>query len=429
MAYFRNFPRLSYKFGDEITTTLFQNLSVYIDLIDQIADDGAFYQTYTILDGDRPDVVSQKLYGTPNYYWTFYLLNEKIRLQGWPLTVQEIYENSRIYYPNIVITTEADLSAKFKVGHVVLQGTILNPAAKGVIVERNLNLGQLIVRPLIEVRSIEVTNGGSGYIEAPIVTITGGGGSGATASSTIVNGSVTAVNIITAGGGYRSIPTVTIADPKVVDYNVVADTIDNIVNGSILNGPYYNFLTTTVSGFARGDVDNSGGLSSADATLLRLYALNALNVTPEVNNKITTILRPAILANAATVPNFVPGGIPGVTATATATLSNNNFSASQNILTNLGEQNNLLWQFEDVTFATVKGIVNQYDSIHHYEDADGEWVDINPYDQDVSTAGKIPVTVFERLSQQNDDLKTIKVLKPNVAAQVFSEFQKVLTRR
>lgn len=429
MAFFRNFPRLNYKFGDEITTSLFQNLSVYVDLIDQIADDGSFYQTYTILDGDRPDVVSQKLYGSTDYYWTFYLLNESIRLQGWPLSVQELYENSRIYYPNIVITTEADLSTKFKTGHTILQGTILDPAAKGVIVERNLNLGQLVVRPLIEVRSINITNGGSGYIEAPLVTISGGAGTGATASSTIVNGSVTSINIITAGSGYESPPTVTIADPKVVDYNAVATKIDGIVNGDIISGPYYSFLTTTVSGFARGDVDNSGGLTAQDANLLRLFSANPLNVTPEINNKITTILRPAILSNAGIVPDFVPGGVPGVTATAVATLSTNTFTANQSILTNLGEQNNLQWRFEDVTFATIKSVVNQYDSIHHYEDTDGEWVDIDPYDQDVSTSGKIPVTVFERLQLENDNLKTIKVLKPNVAAQVFSEFQKVLTRR
>lgn len=429
MAFFRNFPRLNYKFGDEITTALFQNISVYIDLIDQIANDGSFYQTYTILDGDRPDVVSQKLYGTPDYYWTFYLLNENIRVQGWPLTVQEVFENSRIYYPNIVITTEADVSTRFKVGGTVIQGSVVNPTAKGEIVERNLNLGQLVVRPIIEVRSIEVTNGGLGYINIPEVTITGGGGIGASATATITNGSVTAVNILSGGSGFASAPTITIAPPKVIDYNNVASKITSIVNGVIISGPYFDFLTASVSGFARGDVDNSGGLTVTDANLITQYALNVSNVTADVNNKITTILRPAILANAATLPDFVPGGAPGATATATATLSSNSFRTNTNIVTVVDEPNNLNWNVLDLTSAFVRGVVDQYDSIHHYEDTDGEWVDINPYDQTVSSAGKIPVTVFERLQLENDNLKTIKVLKPSVAAQVYSEFQKVLTRR
>jgi hypothetical protein len=429
MAFFRNFPRLNYKFGDEITTSLFQNISVYIDLIDQIANDGSFYQTYTVLDGDRPDVVSQKLYGTPDYYWTFYLLNENIRVQGWPLTVQEVFENSRIYYPNIVITTEADISNTFKVGGTAIQGSVTNPTAKGEIIERNLNLGQLVVRPIIEVRSIEVTNGGLGYINIPEVTVTGGGGTGASATATITNGSVTSVNILSGGSGFASAPTITIAPPRVIDYNNVASKIVSIVNGVIISGPYFDFLTASVSGFARGDVDNSGGLTLTDANLITQYALNVSNVTADVNNKITTILRPAILANAATLPDFVPGGAPGGTATATATLSSNSFRINTNIVTVVGEPNNLNWNVLDLTPAFVRGVVDQYDSIHHYEDTDGEWVDINPYDQTVSTSGKIPVTVFERLQLENDNLKTIKVLKPSVAAQVYSEFQKVLTRR
>lgn len=429
MAFFRNFPRLNYRFGDELSTSLFQNISVYIDLIDQVANDGSFYQTYTILDGDRPDVVSQKLYGTPDYYWTFYLLNEDIRVQGWPLTVQEIFENSRIYYPNIVITTEADISNRFKVGDTVIQGSILNPTAKGEIIERNLNLGQLVVRPIIEVRSIEVTNGGLGYIDIPEVTITGGGGLGASATATITNGSVTSINILSGGSGFSSAPTVTIAPPKVIDYTNVASKIISIVNGVLISGPYFDFLTASVSGFARGDVDNSGGLTIQDANLISQYAINVENVSADVNNKITTILRPAILANADILPDFVPGGAPGETATATATISSNSFRTNTNILTVVDEPNNLNWNVLNVVTAIARGVVDQYDSIHHYEDTDGEWVDIDPYDQTVSTSGKIPVTVFERLQLENDNLKNIKILKPGVAAQVYSEFQKVLTRR
>lgn len=429
MAFFRNFPLLDYQFGNETSTAIFQNISAYIDLIDQIANDGSFYTEYTIQDGDRPDVVSYKLYNTTDYYWTFYLLNESIRVQGWPLSVQEIYENSRIYYPNIVVTTEDQFATKFKVGDTAVQGTITNPTAKGEVIERNLDLGQIIIRPVVEVRSIAVTNGGLGYIDIPEVTITGGGGSNATATATIQNGSVTSVNILSGGAGFTSAPTVTIAPPRVIDYNAVATKIVEIVNGTLISGPYYDFLTASVSGFARGDVDNSGGLALADAALITAYSENAANVSADVNSKITTILRPAILTNAATLPDFVPGGAPGKTATATATLSENTFRINRNIQTVVGEPNNLNWSISDVVTVFVKGVVNQYDAIHHYEDTNGEWMDIDPSDIDTSTSGLIPVTYFERLQGQNDDLKQIKVLKPSVAAQVYSEFQKLLSRR
>jgi hypothetical protein len=52
---------------------------------------------------------------------------------------------------------------------------------------------------------------GSGYTDPPQVKITGGGGTGATATATINgSGNVTAINVITAGTGYTSTPAVTI---------------------------------------------------------------------------------------------------------------------------------------------------------------------------------------------------------------------------
>jgi hypothetical protein len=55
---------------------------------------------------------------------------------------------------------------------------------------------------------IEVRNGGINYGNAPAVTITGGGGNGATATAIIENGVVTKVNVITKGTGYSSSPNV-----------------------------------------------------------------------------------------------------------------------------------------------------------------------------------------------------------------------------
>lgn len=61
------------------------------------------------------------------------------------------------------------------------------------------------------VSSIAVTNGGSGYTTVPTVTITGGGGYGATAQATILSQAVTSINILNPGRGYTSNPTVTIS--------------------------------------------------------------------------------------------------------------------------------------------------------------------------------------------------------------------------
>ena len=56
-----------------------------------------------------------------------------------------------------------------------------------------------------------ITDSGCGYTNAPLVLIQGGGGAGATATATINNGTVTTVNIVSAGSGYSTNPA-----PKIV---------------------------------------------------------------------------------------------------------------------------------------------------------------------------------------------------------------------
>jgi hypothetical protein len=56
---------------------------------------------------------------------------------------------------------------------------------------------------------ITVVEGGSGYV-SPIITITSGGGSGATAEATVVDGVITSVSVTNGGSGYTSIPNVNV---------------------------------------------------------------------------------------------------------------------------------------------------------------------------------------------------------------------------
>jgi hypothetical protein len=144
--FFTNFPTSTYNFGSEASFTAFQNISTYVDIIDQVKDNLNFYEYYYIQDGDRPDTISQDFYRTPRYYWTLYLLNDNIRQQGWPLSVQEIRTKAQVDYPNKVITTNDvnDLFTHFAVGEEVVGQT---SGATGIILKRELDLGQIFVRP------------------------------------------------------------------------------------------------------------------------------------------------------------------------------------------------------------------------------------------------------------------------------------------
>ena len=144
MAFFTSFPNVRYKFGNENTTTVFNNISVFVDMIDQLKDETTAYQFYNIQGGDRPDNVSFELYGTPNYHWTFYMLNDGLRRSGWPLTQLSLDKLIKKRYPHRTIVMRKIMADDFAVGMKV-QG--VTSTATGVIVARNLDLGQIVVKP------------------------------------------------------------------------------------------------------------------------------------------------------------------------------------------------------------------------------------------------------------------------------------------
>ena len=140
--FFRNFPLINYNFGTETTGALFQDISAYIKVIDDIKDDIAFYTTVHIQDYDRPDNFSFKLYGTTEFYWTFYYLNDDIRESGWPLPQQDLLTKAKVDYPHRSVITTADISKTFLPGHTV---TGALSGSTGTVIKRYLDLGQIII--------------------------------------------------------------------------------------------------------------------------------------------------------------------------------------------------------------------------------------------------------------------------------------------
>jgi hypothetical protein len=237
--YFKNFPLLTYNFGNEVSDTVFQNLTTYVSLVDEIKGNTEFYATGYIRDGERPDTLSYNLYGTTEYYWTFYFLNDDIRESGWPLTESEILPLAKEYYPHYVITTRGDLTTRFLTGQTI---TGLTSGATGTIRKKNIDLGQIIL-----------------------------------------------------------------------------DT-----SGTFLVGE-------------------------------QIYPSNEIDQT-------------------VTVTNFV----------------------------------------------------EQYNAVHHYEDTNGKWNDIDPYTFIPSASSLIPITNLDRVRARNEELKTIDVFKPEVVTQISEEFNRLL---
>ena len=77
-----------------------------------------------------------------------------------------------------------------------------------------------------------ITDGGYGYDSNPVVTITGGAGTGAKATALQVDGVVTSITITNPGSGYTSAPTITIAPPPFPPRK--ATSTAQVVNGFVV---------------------------------------------------------------------------------------------------------------------------------------------------------------------------------------------------
>jgi len=118
--------------------------------------------------------------------------------------------------------------------------------------------------------------GGSGYVTNPSVTISGGGGLGALGATVVVGGSVTDIVIGASGTGFTSVPTVTIGAPPaggtqataVAKLGVVAVT----VTGGVVSatGPIVN-PTITISG---GGGSGAVAIASVNTDVAMVPAVN-----------------------------------------------------------------------------------------------------------------------------------------------------------
>ncbi len=151
------------------------------------------------------------------------------------------------------------------------------------------------------ITAITVTNGGSNYWMAPVVSITGGGGTNATATATVnATGSITGVTITNPGYGFTSAPIVSF---------IGGGGTNASANATIsASGPVMGLtLLTTGSGFTSPIVNISGGGGTGAAG----------NTTGSVDK--LTLLNGG--ANYTSVPNVTIAGTTtanGTNATATA---------------------------------------------------------------------------------------------------------------
>ena len=121
-----------------------KNLTAKAKISDELINNAGFYQTVEIIDGERPDLLSQRLYGTSKYHWTFLLLNPQIKniWDDWPMSSSQLVEYCTNKYQYLAADTDESLVNKFIVGETVT-GSV--SSATGIVKEIHVNLGYVTI--------------------------------------------------------------------------------------------------------------------------------------------------------------------------------------------------------------------------------------------------------------------------------------------
>jgi hypothetical protein len=133
------------------------------------------------------------------------------------------------------------------------------------------------------ITDVSIIQGGSGYVEVPGVSFSGGGGSGAAATASIAGGKVTKILVTNTGSSYETVPTVNVNVPRLTiptsGVNTTSETITK--NGHGLSAGEQVKYYKVGGGTAIGGLTNATSYYAGQVTAntFKLYDTRAHGTT------------------------------------------------------------------------------------------------------------------------------------------------------
>jgi len=145
--YFKNIKNAAIDIDGSNNKDVLKNLTARAKVSDALMNNAGYYETVAIEDGERPDILSKRLYGTEQYHWTFLLLNPQIKniWDDWPMKYSQLVEYCENKYQYLAADTDDDLNDKFTLGETVT-GSVSN--ATGTLKEIHVNMGYLVIEKI-----------------------------------------------------------------------------------------------------------------------------------------------------------------------------------------------------------------------------------------------------------------------------------------
>lgn len=170
MNFFKNFPVVEVDLQRDGRVNKMVNIFKSVRPLQNFIDDPSLYTFYEIKNGERPDIVSQRLYSTSEFYWTFFVINDFLHdgYRSWPMSQEVLDKYIDVEYEGFAITTNPEPTTnsdgsvieytnslagenitytvdgtRFRLGETVT-GSSSN--ASGTVTKKNIDLNQLIIQ-------------------------------------------------------------------------------------------------------------------------------------------------------------------------------------------------------------------------------------------------------------------------------------------
>lgn len=153
MSYFKKLPDMLYDLpvNGKDTTFLVKDITANIRIISDVLSNITLYDEYDIVDGETPEIISQKFYGTSKYHWVIMIANDKYDYStDFPLTfnrledyVKDKYGEDNLYsihhyedeYGNIV---NSDYPNSIPVTNLDYEGSVNETKRRIKIIDKSL---------------------------------------------------------------------------------------------------------------------------------------------------------------------------------------------------------------------------------------------------------------------------------------------------
>jgi hypothetical protein len=94
MAYFERFPLMAYDVAADGNYKLLPNILKRVKLRTGLASGSFLFDTYDVIDGEKPEDIAFKIYGDPELHWVILMTNNVTdRYYQWPLTQPQFQEH------------------------------------------------------------------------------------------------------------------------------------------------------------------------------------------------------------------------------------------------------------------------------------------------------------------------------------------------